>query len=375
MGNLILDSLEIQGFRGFRHLQIEKLGRVNLIVGKNNVGKSSLLEALQIYAKRADPALIFELLKSRDENKIIYGKRYADPDAQYQERLLLSLKYLFYGRKDVRVDVEPIQIGAIGSTDKLSVTVQWYVTQMDEQGNLRMRKLKKGEEDADNVSPRFSIQMGQSFFNYPLDPNVLATNRARSELKEIKSVYAKTNLLDKAQIGKLWDNIALTALDKEVLNALRIVAPGVEGLTLVDDTSSSERIRERIPIVKIAGIDERLPLGHLGDGMLRVLSIALALVNPKDGMLLIDEIENGLHYSVLPDIWRLIFTIAHQYNIQIFATTHSWDCIQAFQKASQEDTHEEGVLIRLENKNGEIGATLFDERRLDIATSEEIEVR
>jgi len=271
--------------------------------------------------------------------------------------------------------VEPIQIGAIGSTDKLSVTVQWYVTQMDEQGNLRMRKLKKGEEDADNVSPRFSIQMGQSFFNYPLDPNVLATNRARSELKEIKSVYAKTNLLDKAQIGKLWDNIALTALDKEVLNALRIVAPGVEGLTLVDDTSSSERIRERIPIVKIAGIDERLPLGHLGDGMLRVLSIALALVNPKDGMLLIDEIENGLHYSVLPDIWRLIFTIAHQYNIQIFATTHSWDCIQAFQKASQEDTHEEGVLIRLENKNGEIGATLFDERRLDIATSEEIEVR
>src|SRR6266566_2394017 len=69
MGNLILNSLEIRGFRGFRHLQIERLGRVNLIVGKNNVGKSSLLEALQLYAVRGSPALIWELLRVRDESR------------------------------------------------------------------------------------------------------------------------------------------------------------------------------------------------------------------------------------------------------------------------------------------------------------------
>ena len=44
MGKLLLDSLEIQNFRGFHHLQIEKLGRANWIVGENNIGKSSLLE-------------------------------------------------------------------------------------------------------------------------------------------------------------------------------------------------------------------------------------------------------------------------------------------------------------------------------------------
>jgi AAA15 family ATPase/GTPase len=90
MSDLILDSLEVRNFRGFRHLQIERLGRVNLIVGKNNVGKSSLLEALQLYAKRADPTLIFEFLKSRDESKLVSLSR--DVGSRNYEDALLSLK-------------------------------------------------------------------------------------------------------------------------------------------------------------------------------------------------------------------------------------------------------------------------------------------
>ena len=109
--------------------------------------------------------------------------------------------------------------------------------------------------------------------------------------------------------------------------------------------------------------------------MQRVLGISLALVNAKDGILLIDEFENGLHYSVQPDLWRLIFHIANRFNVQVFATTHSWDCIEAFQKAVQEVTESEGLLIRLENRRGNTVATLFDERKLGIAAREQIEVR
>src|SRR5690348_12744309 len=67
MGKLLLGSLEIHNFRGFHNLHIEHLGRVNLIVGKNNVGKTSLLEALRLYAERGSPVLILELLGARDE--------------------------------------------------------------------------------------------------------------------------------------------------------------------------------------------------------------------------------------------------------------------------------------------------------------------
>lgn len=108
--------------------------------------------------------------------------------------------------------------------------------------------------------------------------------------------------------------------------------------------------------------------------MQRMLGIALALVNAENGILLIDEIENGLHYSVQTDIWRLIFQIAQRLNVQVFATSHSWDCITSFQQAAQEDK-QEGVLVRLENKKGEVVATVFNENKLAIATREQIEIR
>jgi len=78
---------------------------------------------------------------------------------------------------------------------------------------------------------------------------------------------------------------------------------------------------------------------------------------------------------VQPELWQLILQIAYRLNVQVFATTHSWDCIKGFQEAAQEDKQNEGLLIRLESKKDDISVTLFDERRLAIATREEIEVR
>ena len=65
--------------------------------------------------------------------------------------------------------------------------------------------------------------------------------------------------------------------------------------------------------------------------MIRIFGIALALENAKDGLLLIDEVENGLHYSVQPDVWRFLFQAATKLNVQVFATTHSYDCIKSFE--------------------------------------------
>ncbi|HEY4034801.1 MAG TPA: AAA family ATPase, partial [Ktedonobacteraceae bacterium] len=103
MAALILNSLEIRRFRAFEHLSIEKLGRVNLIVGKNNVGKSCLLEALQLYANRAYPTFIWQILEAHDEDT-----RSLDYDI---EEVLSIVKYLFHGRQDITGLVEPIEIG------------------------------------------------------------------------------------------------------------------------------------------------------------------------------------------------------------------------------------------------------------------------
>jgi predicted ATPase len=172
------------------------------------------------------------------------------------------------------------------------------------------------------------------------------------------------------EIGKLWDNITQTDLEKDVLKSLQIIAPRLEGVSLV----SQDARRERVPIVRLAGVDQPPPLRSLGDGMNRLFGIALALVNAKDGMLLIDEVENGLHYSVQPDVWKLIFETARNLNVQVFATTHSWDCIEAFQKAAQESP-EDGMLIRLAERQGNIISDVFSEKELGIATKRQIELR
>jgi len=107
--------------------------------------------------------------------------------------------------------------------------------------------------------------------------------------------------------------------------------------------------------------------------MQRILGFALALVNAKDGLLLIDEVENSFPSTVQVDVWRLIFRLARHLPVQVFATSCSWDCIQAFQKAVQEIG--DGLILRLEQKKGMVSPTVFDARKLESVTREQIEVR
>jgi hypothetical protein len=173
------------------------------------------------------------------------------------------------------------------------------------------------------------------------------------------------------ELAKMWDQIALTDLEPGVVQSLRIVHPGIERLTFVD---AGLRREERSPRVRISGNNRPIPLRSLGDGVFRLFAIALALANADGGILLVDEIENGIHYSIQQDVWKLIVDGARRLNVQLFATTHSWDCVKAFQAATRMSS-ESGVLIRLESSRGKIRAIEFDEDELEIATEQQIEVR
>lgn len=350
MNGLILESLEIHGFRAFQHVTIEHLGRVNLVVGKNNVGKTSLLEALHFYAKRASPTAIRQILGTHDENRRI----------RYPGDLISSVKYLFHGRKEIKASTSPIVIGPMHSIEnQLSVSLQFF----DE------------DQTQSESIPRFAVRMGnQKEHVFPLNAVTTVNSGSLHELafEELDGYPVDTNGLNRRTVGELWDNIALTTQEREVLYALRMIAPGIEDISIIGGSGTA---RDRIAIVKMSNIEEPLPLRSLGDGMQRMLGITLALANAKNNLLFIDEVENGLHYSVQKDLWSLIFRLARRLNVQVFATSHSWDCIESFLQAAQEDEKEEGVLIRLENRKGVVNATVFDEQQLAIATREQIEVR
>ena len=118
----------------------------------------------------------------------------------------------------------------------------------------------------------------------------------------------------------------------------------------------------------------------MGDGIIRLFQLALRLFEAKGGLLFIDEFENGLHYSVQEEAWKVIFHLSKELDIQIFCTTHSWDCIESFSKVATQEKDIEGLLFRLGSSSvgddeGKTTVTIFDEDDLEILTQSQVEVR
>jgi AAA domain, putative AbiEii toxin, Type IV TA system/AAA ATPase domain len=374
-----IGSLTIERFRAFRHLKIEGLGRVNLITGRNNTGKSSVLEALRILASDASPAVIGSILRFREED---LGDE-QDPTHTLDEETSFSLSSLFHGFPEFSQKLEPIVVACNGGKRplRLSIEVGWVSLERRPDGSRKLVALQQDLFDESDALPALMISTGDtpdvprilpldSFRRYGFR-NRLVRAEFSDELRlpcEFVSPYGGEAT---AALGPLWDKIALSDLEEDVVRALRIIDPQISKVTMVGGEGSRER---RTAIVRSRDIPRPVPLRSFGDGLNRLFGIALSLVNAKGGLLLIDEFENGMHHTVQTDTWRAVFKLASRLDIQVVATSHSWDAIEAFQKAASEHP-EEGVLIRLSRKGEDIIPTRFSEEELAVATRERIEVR
>jgi len=386
--NLLLDSLEIKNFRAFRHLTIPKLGRVNLITGKNNVGKSSVLEAVWLYADRGSPLVVLRILKNRRETR---EASFANPpvrsltDSQLAEDNTFDFRFLLSGRPSIDNSLNSlIEVGP--TTKEGNETMRIGMGCIDSKASFVSSNLnfKNFESILVNPNKRMSLTLagtnalfvfigGSEPDIYDLSQVMNPRNLRRTKLKT-ENAYVDSNGLTDVLLSEMWDQISLTDLEVGVVEALKIIYPAVDRINF---KNSGESLTPRSPFVKTSNYNEPIPLRSLGEGINRLLSIILSIVNARNGVLLVDEIENGLHYSALPDVWRLIFQTAKRLNVQVFATTHSWDCIEAFQQsASEDDDPNSGVLVRLQNNDsGDVTATVFDEEDLAIVTRSGIEVR
>ena len=374
---MALPSLDIRQFRAFRHLEIERLGRVNLITGKNNVGKTCLLEALWLYASRGSPSRVFQLLEWRDE--IGYSSVQSALDGTPDNER--AVRYLYHGRAELLAIQEPIAIGPRRSPSRrLTVAIEWAAFSPAEPDRRELEILDPDEYDtAENPVLVLVVQLGTRAPTIHRLDGYFDRRGFRLPWKpladEIPCSFLTADGLDAQEFSHMWDTVALTDMEEEVLGALSIIEPDVRRVNLVGDARSS---RGRIPILRLGSLPDPVPLQSMGEGMNRLFGITLAMVNAKDGILLIDEVESGLHYSVHHQMWEQIIEVASQLNVQVFATTHSWDCIEAFQQAVQDAHDQEGLLVSLREKRREPGhvvSVLFDEAELAVAAREDIEIR
>ncbi|MCU0286241.1 MAG: AAA family ATPase [Acidobacteria bacterium] len=368
-----IDSLTIEHFRVFKRLPINGLGQINLITGKNNTGKSSILEALRILASDASPIVIDNILRYREED---IGETEEQIRHIDNERVL-QISNLFHGFPQLSDKSQTIVILAKGpqSSMRLSLEVAWVSEERSQEGQpLRLVPLQANLFGESEGIPALIADAGGEKRILTLDYIFRTPYRARpyrldmGHESSLPCVFVSSYGGERtAPLGILWDKIALSDLEKDVVEALRIIDPEISAVSMVGG-------RQRTAIVRAGNLPRPVSLRSFGDGLNRLFGIVLSLVNAKNGILLIDEFENGMHHSVQLDVWRSLFKLSQRLDVQVFATSHSWDAVETFQEAAAESPGE-GVLIRLSRKGDDIIPTIFAEDELAIATRDHIEVR
>lgn len=369
--NLHLPSLEIKGFRGIADLSVPRLGRVTLVAGVNGVGKTTLLEAVRVYAARGSYAVLASILGNREELTGIL-------DEDGDEVPAPDLESLFFGRQpraNSYISIGPIE-------DKRTLSIR-FAPGPWQQGALFSEGLSDIEEPI--LTVEFQGGTERVLAGHLLRSHRLRRMQARIRRRIPESIVAEPikcessgpSLMDNESMARFWDRVALTDYETQAVQALQLVyGKEVERVAMVGDEENRIPQRSyRKAVVKMNGQERPVPLKSLGDGAVRMFGIALAIANSQDGFLVIDEAENGIHYTVQPAFWKMVMQSAYANNVQVIATTHSLDCIVGFAQAAVQLENVEGVLFRIDRFDNWMRAVEYSEDDLQVVARQHIEVR
>ena len=375
LGNneLHLPDLSIKGFKCFDELSIPGLGRVNLFTGRNGAGKTAILEAVKIYAARADESVLTELIMGREE-------LFSDADEDGNKVYSPDFKTFFNGRKPSFG--ARIEIGPEDADGKLRIVLDSTANK-----NLPLFRelVRAGFPEGEISVLTVDFQGKQNSVIYGLSDDDLKMKRRIRHLADredrpaaVKSQWLGPEILSNRAIAELWDEVALTEDENLAVEAMNLVLddPADRVAMIGEEKSRTPWRGMRRAAVRLRK-NENGPvlLKSLGDGAVRLFSIALALANCPRGFLLIDEAENGIHHTVQRKFWSMILRTAQENDIQVFATTHSFDCVRGFAQAMGDSEDVSGVLVRIEREEGRSRCVRYSEEELEAAAEYSIEVR
>ncbi|WP_294607557.1 ATP-binding protein [uncultured Bacteroides sp.] len=366
-----MKSLCIKNYKNLKELSLNSLAPVNLIVGRNNVGKSTLLEAISIYITNGSDEWLKTILDIRGE---LVNVDFAKGEIDSNKILLEHYSSLFNDHCKEFVNSTVISIGE--NEDLLNIRLV-HVSEktIKSEDGFETRKYVS-YNDCDNVSDSQSLlylgdglEVSSASASKILIP--FFQRRAFGSVKDkmpfeyvlVEDFQLRRNVL-------LFDRVSLSDEEKYVVEALRIIEPRVDRLNFLNENEFSN---VRVPYVTLKDTGQRFRLSSMGDGTNRVLSIILGLVNCKGGVFLLDEFETGLHYTVQTKLWEVIFMLSEKLNIQVFVTSHSRDCINSFVAANEKKL---GQIIRLDNRDGNIVAVSYDnEEDMKFIAQSNVEIR
>ena len=353
----MFESLKIRNYRVFDDLEMSGLHRVNLIAGGNNSGKTSLLEAIFLLCGAGNPRL-------GANGNVIRAMDFGDatPNPQTLESVWKDMFHALDVSRPIGIEGVHSEHGALN----LAISLEAWrgapqiapgvfdgtpASQALDGKALTFRYSDRRYADKSQVG---QIRLAPSGFeaNYPDTPSIAG---ARVVFSSAGNVQDDAELLGNLRLRKNGDCL---------LDALRIIEPNLAGVEVVY-TGGTPMIWGDI------GLSELVPLPAMGEGMTRLARIVLGISAVPGGAMLVDEVETGFHRSVQVDVWKAIARAAERFDTQIFATTHSFECIE---KAVAALTSEGFRFFRI-SKIKEKRAVGYSPSQVDLAVRLPMEIR
>ena len=352
MENHFIKNVEFENFKCFEKLKVKELKRVNLIGGKNNIGKTSFMEGLELFLSSKNSynlaMNIYRMIRRRQQNS-----RFFELDIAFNRDTIT-----------IKVDNKKLNIEYFDE----------YVKKVDNRSRMieySTEILNESLFDEENFvvshEPALKLSIGNDSRILPVDridrPMLSREDNSKISVNFISSCVTDVGTLA-TYYGSLMDlnkenylHQSLQFFDENIISLKAI--PSQQGVSLKLIIKNRE-----LPVL----------LSSLGEGVNRYIAILSAIWMSEDGYLFIDEIENGIHYTNHEKLWKFIFEASKQANCQVFATTHSKECIEAFNRVNKED---EGIYLEFyrNQKNGLIVVKERDNEQLEYALSHNSEIR
>jgi len=336
----MLTSIHIKGFKGFKDTQIEPLRKVNLILGGQNVGKTSLLEAVYFGATEAGAIerlpSVFRLAEGNDSRRF----------------LQTALK----GKQ-----------GLVELVAETRCKLSTYINSQDTTAPLG-QSVRSYHGDGIQVDQYIDPSSANAIER--METNGFSAASRVQSLGFVSPLAVSVHLPNQTQAVQLFDKVVVARKKRRLLEMLRRIEPRLE-----DMHSLSPDGEQRI-YVELDGHANALPLPQLGHGFSRLVHLYCSLLVTETKLALIDEIENGIHYSSLPTLFQGIQDIATKHDVQTVMTTHSWECIRsAYNVFSDAASLKDFQLIRLEREGDNIRAVVINDESLVTVMEAGYEVR
>jgi hypothetical protein len=356
-------SFTVRNYRCFEELELTGLKRINLVAGRNNVGKTALLEALFLHIGAYNPTLALKVEAFRGLEFIkVELTSWAEapwsslfPDFDSAKTIELVGRDTSRGRSSVRISV-PDQEPQVAPVPDAGPSAYAFVR--DEPAGYERFPALLLEHKGPRDSQTYQLRLGPDLQVRPTPPP-----------PPFPGVFlGARNRVPPSEDARRFNDLQMAGREHVVLPALRLLEPRLKRLTL-GITRGVTTLHGDI------GLSRLLPLPDMGEGMVRAASLVLAIASSPGGVVLIDEIENGLHHSLLGPIWHALGEVCAAADVQLFATTHSWENIVAAHDILGRGREAVLELMRLDRVDGSIRAVRYSPRLLQAAIEGAVEVR